>query len=558
MREIRPLGGWSAAAVLIVAGVAIGVASCNPPAGSPGEELFVDVAAARGIDVTNLYGESFPGSDILVSINQVNLGNGAGVGDYDGDGDLDVYLCGQLDKRNRLFRNNWNAGEKTFTEVTDAAGVNDGGLSRLAHFVDLDNDGHLDLLLINDDNGDVNNGTSKIFRNKGDGTFADVTGGSHFRPVGLLRCGAAVADYDQDGLLDIYVTNWGMEVGSGNPGLPGSNRLYRNLGQFVFEDVSEVVGLDGLSRDSFTAIFQDFNDDLYPDLFVALDHTSDEFYANRRGIFENVTEKVRAIHTGNDMGVACADFDDDDDLDLYVTNITEPEGRLGLTKYNALQMNRFVESGKVSFRDEAEARGVGDTYWGWGTEFTDVDNDGDLDIVAVSGMDAFVFFAASPFSPIYQTPSVLFINDGTGHFSRRTGTGLDLPRDSRCLIAFDYDRDGDEDLLVTNIDQPVQLFENDTNGANHWLDVELRQRAGLNRFGIGATVYATVGGKTMRRDLIAGESYLAGTPAEAHFGLGDADTVDELRVRWTDGSETVLTDVPADQFMRITQPESEQ
>jgi hypothetical protein len=509
------------------------------------------------MEFTADYGPAFRGSNVITSLNQVNIGNGAGVGDYDGDGDLDVYLCGQSEHINRLFRNNLDAGEKTFTDVTDAAGVDDPGLSRLAHFVDLDNDGRLDLLLINDDDGGDRRPTSKIFRNDGDGTFTDVTAGSQFRPVGHLRCGASLADFDLDGLLDIYVTNWGGAVVLGDDdATPGANLLYRNLGNFVFEEVSESVGLGGIETDSFTATFKDFDDDLYPDLFIAIDHLSDEFFWNRQGMFENATALVNATHVGNDMGVACADFDNDDDLDLYVTNITDPAGRIGGSKYNALHINQMTETGETRFVNESLVRGVGDTFWGWGTEFTDVDNDGDLDLVAVNGMDAYLFFIAMASNAMHSAPTVLFVNDGTGNFARMTGTGLDVSRDSRGLVAFDYDRDGDEDLLITNVNQPVQLMENDTDGANHWLGVELRQKEGLNRFGIGATVYATVGEKTLRRDIFAGESFLAGTPPEVHFGLGGAETVDVLRVRWTDGTETVLTDVPADQFMLISQADS--
>jgi len=138
------------------------------------------------------------------------------------------------------------------------------GFSRVAHFVDLNNDNHLDLLLINDDDGEASTSASKIFRNNGDGSFTDVTADSEFRPIGYLRAGCALADYDLDGLIDIYVTNWSLELGTGSADFLGSNRLYRNRGNFVFEDVTSAAGLDNLARDSFTAIFKDFNHDLYP------------------------------------------------------------------------------------------------------------------------------------------------------------------------------------------------------------------------------------------------------------------------------------------------------
>ncbi|MCG8404443.1 MAG: CRTAC1 family protein [Phycisphaerales bacterium] len=513
---------------------------------------YTDVTATAGINFTVNYGGTFSGLSSVQAMMQRNMGNGAAVGDYDGDGDLDIYLLGQLGMSNRLYRNNLNMGMKTFTDVTAIAGVDDLGMSRVAHFVDLDNDGYLDLVLVNDDDG-TGHPSSKIFRNDGHGTFTDVSATANFQSIGYLRCGAALADYDQDGLLDIYVTNWGLELGTGPAVFPGSNRLYRNLGNFTFSDVTTTsANLGTLARDSFSAIFFDFNDDFFPDIYVAVDHTTDEFYWNNNGVFSLATGAVGATHVGNDMGAACADFDDDGDLDIYTTNITDPEGPFGTTQFNCLYLNQFDTVAATQFTDEAIARGVEDTYWGWGVEFTDVENDGDLDIVAVNGFDEFVAFADSTSSPIYQTPTVLLVNDATGHFTRVLAPGLEATDDSRALIAFDYDRDGDEDLLITNIEQPVRLLENVSTPGGHWLDVQLVQGAGANRNAIGASVYATIGSTTKRRDIISGDSYLAGTPLEAHFGLGADDAVEQLRVRWTDGSEAIFEDVAVDRMVTIS------
>ncbi|MCP3963969.1 MAG: CRTAC1 family protein [bacterium] len=513
-----------------------------------GQPLFTDVAPAAQLIFTGTYGSTFPELvDEPFILVQRDTGNGAAVGDYDRDGDLDVYLLGQLDFPNKLFRNNLGSEGPAFTDVT-AGPLGDLGHSRVAHFVDLDVDGWLDLLVINDDNDDPGTPPSKILRNNRDSTFTDVTVGSGFQPVGYLRAGCALADYDRDGLVDIYVTVWTAHTELGPPVFPGSNRLYRNLGDFTFEDVTGTVGLGTLDRDSFSAVFTDFDDDTFPDLYVAVDHTSDEFFFNNAGAsFTNATAMVGATHTGNDMGVAPADFDDDGDLDLYFTNITDPSGSYGTTQGNVLAVNQEDTAGVVQFIDQAVAHGVDDTFWGWGTEFVDVENDGDLDLVAVSGMDEFILESIGDLHPLYQTPSVLFVNDGAGNFSRLTGAGLDDPDDSRALIAFDYDRDGDQDLLITNVDQPVRLLENNSANQGHWLDVALEP----DDLAIGARVYATLGAVTKRRDVIAGRSYLAGTPSEVHFGLGAATTVDTLRVVWADGSETVLEGVAADQLLRL-------
>lgn len=507
----------------------------------------MDATNAAGLDFFGAYGPTFvpKGLDPMI---QRNMGNGVAVGDYDGDGDLDVYFLGNLGFPNVLYRNNLEQGSKTFTNVTGRAGVGDLGLSRVAHFVDLDDDGDLDLIVVNDDDGDH---PSRVFRNDGDGRFTDRTAGSNFAPEGYLRCGVAIADYDRDGLLDIYVTNWGLEVAIGHTLYPGSNRLYRNLGDFVFEDVTETSGLGVLARDSFTAIFTDFNEDDWPDLYVAIDYGSDEFYLNEKGRFVRVTEEVLTTHIGNDMGVACADFDDDGDLDMYVTNITGAAGQLSSGQNNVF----YVQHGTPDnfwFADEAMDRGVEDTYWGWGTEFIDVENDGDLDIVATNGFREMIE-AILPGNSMAATPTVLFINDSTGQFERAMAPGLDSTDDGRALIAFDYDRDGDEDILITNVDGPARLFENVTTPQGHWLDVAVTQRPGQNRNGIGVTVYAEMPNGTKRRDIIIGDSYLSGGPAEVHFGLSRFAVLPELRVEWTDGTVSTYRHIAADRRLHIYQ-----
>ncbi len=490
-------------------------------------------------------GTTFPELPPSAQLIHRNMGHGAAVGDYDNDGDLDVYLLGQLNRPNRLFRNNLDLGEKTFTEATPAVLANL-GQSRIAHFVDLNNDGNLDLLLINDHASAPDSLPNQVIRNNGDGTWTSKTSGSNLTALGYVRAGCAIADFNQDGLLDIYITNWSMELGKGAPRFPGHNRLYLNMGDFVFKDVTVISANMGLmTRDSFTAIFTDFNRDRYPDIYVAVDHTSDEFYWNDAGVCSLVTSLVGTTHIGNDMGVAPADFDDDGDLDLYATNVTDPTGHFGSGQGNVFYENKEEESGLVHFLDQAKKYDLLDTHWGWGVEWLDIENDGDLDLVAVNGMDEVVLGDVGAHSPIYKTASTCFINDGNSNFNRTT---VGLADDSRCLIAFDYDRDGDLDLLITNVNQPVRLLENTSTNQGHWLGVAL----GPDRYAIGAKVYATIGSVTKRRDIIAGRSYLAGTPSEVHFGLGAAAVVDELRVVWADGNEMILKNVAADKLLRFT------
>jgi hypothetical protein len=479
-----------------------------------------------------------------------NTGNGAAVGDYDNDGDLDVYLLGQLGRPNRLFRNELDLGLKRFVNVTPSV-LADLGTSRAAAFVDLDQDGLRDLVLLNDngyisDDADLES-ESRIFHNLGDGAFEDVSAGSNFGMLGYVRGGLSLADYDGDGRIDLYVSNWCMHGLIGPAQFPGSNHLYRNLGGFVFQESNRAVGIGFLSEDSFASIFTDFDRDRRPDLFVAMDHAPDHFYWNRPEGWVEASAAVNLLHGGNDMRVASADFDNDDDLDLYATNITDADGLFGLTPYNAFHVNQQSQTGIVEFVDEAQARGAHNTYWGWGVEFVDVENDGDLDIVAVTGFDELTYELVGPASAVYGTPSVLLLNDGTGHFAPLRNTALEQVRDSRTLIAFDYDRDGDQDLLITNVNQPVQLLENTSGNQGHWLEVRLTP----DHRALGAVVRARTGNLVRRRDVICGDSFLAGTPMEVHFGLGGNLVVDTLRVEWAGGGTTTLLDVAADQILDL-------
>ncbi len=531
-------------------------------AGAP-QIAFVDAAPTLGLSHIVDSGVAFPA--LFGSLFQTNMGYGGAVGDYDNDGDLDIFLVGGSGSPNRMFRNDLDLGSAGFTDVSATVGsaLVAPGLVRFGHFVDLDNDDFLDLLLIGDhDPPDGAISTSRVLRNMGDGTFVDMTAVSGFETTGYIRAGASLADADHDGLLDVYVSAWVLEVGLGSPeythdGLAFYNRFFRNTGGFTFSDDTFAAGFGFLARDSFTSVFADFDHNLDPDVFVAIDHSSDAFFSNNGGLFTDVTLTVGTVHTGNDMGAACADFDDDGDLDLFTTNITDdtlnPCGA-GTTQGNALYVNQLTETGSLTFTDEASSRGVFDTAWGWGTGWIDYENDGHLDLVACTGFDQWLAVAVGTTCGLYQTPTYSFQNDGGGQFARIAGIGMDASDDSRGLCVFDFDRDGDQDVLIINVDQPVRLFENQTQSPGHWLGVEVRQRTGMNRMGIGVRIDALVDGVWKRRDILAGQSYVCGHPPEVHFGLGTQTHAEALRVRWTDGTVTTLADVPANQLVRIDQP----
>ena len=537
------------ASLALVAG---GLILTRPAMATPG--LCRDVARDRGLGFRGAYGPTPSALDPMAAMMLRNMGNGAAVADVFGDGRLSVLLLGQLGHPNRLFRNQVaSTGGAEFVDVTDASGLANKGGSRAAAFADLDNDGHLDLIVMNDWDGKEAGRPSNVYRNGGAGTFADVTEGSGFDPIGYLVGGISLADYDHDGLLDVYVTYWTMELG-GDPGrdamaikgrFPGQNRLYRNLGDFHFRDVTTDVRLGQITADSFSSIFADFTGDGWPDLYVAVDHRADIFFENVGGTFRQASEEYGVGHVGNDMGIAVTDLRSDGMLDLYVTNISDPNDQFGSGAGNTLLIGERDANGDVVYADDAVARGVDDTGWGWGTAFTDMNLDGRLDLYAAQGMQEFI---AQQSPELRNQKARLFLGGANGSFARANDNGCDIPGDQRAAIPFDYDRDGAPDLLVTQVAYSAILLENQTTD-RHWLTVDL-SRAGAQA--AGARVTVTAAGERTTQVALFGGSYLAGMPLELYFGLGGAQRADNVTVTWADGTTDDLGGAAGDRIVRVT------
>jgi enediyne biosynthesis protein E4 len=540
--------------LVIVAGALIGTGLVLPGPARAETALCRNVAAERGLAFRGAYGTTPFALDPMAAMMLRNMGNGAAVADVFGDGRLSVLLLGQLGHPDRLFRNQvGDTGEARFVDVTESAGLANKGGSRAAAFADLDNDGAPDLIVMNDWDGAEMGSPSKIYRNAKDGTFSDVTVGSGFDPVGYLVGGLSLADYDRDGLLDIYVTYWTMELG-GDPAreqmaikgrFPGQNRLYRNLGGFRFGDVTDDVHLGQITADSFSSIFADFTGDGWADLYVAVDHREDVFFENTGGSFRQASEEYGVGHIGNDMGIAVADLGSDGTLDLYVTNITDPNDQFGTGSGNTLLVGERATDGSLSYTDEAASMGVEDSGWGWGTAFTDMNLDGRLDLYAVQGMQEFI---AQQSPELRNQRSRLFQGGAGGAFEPAVDTGCDIPGDQRSVVPFDYDRDGAPDLLVTQTAYSTMLLENATND-RHWLTVDV-SRAGAQAAGARVTVVAD--GEPSTQVALFGGSYLAGMPMELYFGLGGAAAADAVTVTWADATTSDLGPVPADQLIRVT------
>jgi len=549
--------------VLVIAAVIVGasllgavvVTAKSPP--TRGSSLAcADVASAVGLNFTGDYGPVFPSQDALGEMMQRNMGNGAAVGDYDGDGYLDVFLLGQAGHHSRLFHNVAGPnGTRQFVDVTAQAGL--GGITsnaRVAQFVDLSGDGRPDLVIAADYMPGGPGGPSQIFRNNGNGTFTDVTAGSGFDPTGYIVGGMTFADYDKSGLPSIYLSYWTEELG-GDPNrdviqgaFPGHSRLYKNLGNYHFKDVTDSSGIGEYRGDSFTAIFAPFTADGRPDIYQADDHRPDRFFKNLgNGQFKDESYAAGLARKGNSMGVATT-VGQNGNLELYVTNITDPSGNFGTNQGNTLMMSSLDASGNIHFTNDAASHGIVDTAWGWGTQFVDMNGDGAPDIYAVQGMREFV---GNDSVHLENATSTLFLNDGTGQtFTRANAPGCEVPGDQRALIVFDFNRDGAPDLLITQVAGPPILLENLISG-KHWLTVA---PTGPGDAGIDARVSVTVGGHTTTQIILAGGSYLAGPPREAYFGLGSATKADTVKIAWANGETSEYHNISAGQVLRVTRP----
>jgi len=465
------------------------------------------------------------------------IGTGAAVEDYDNDGDLDVYVIDTFGWANQLWRNN---GDKTFTNVSAGSGLGDTGSGRMALFLDLDNDGDQDLVLGNDTQGYAGLTSSKLFRNDG-GAFTDVSTGSGFDPQGKFVGGIGATDYNDDGLLDLYVTFWDVQ------GVP-YNYFYRNTGGFTFVDETLALGLRGANtqKQTWAPVFVDVNLDGRQDLYGAVDFDLDYLYLRNGNGFQDYSVQADVFHdgqdpAGNDMGVAIGDVDGDGDLDIFTTNIAFPLDGTG--KINALFMNHWPQP----YTDEALERGCWNSYWGWGAVFTDIDFDGDLDLSTVGGR------GAGDGGLWSDKPKQLYQNDGTGHFvDIAMQAGFNHTGNSRGLVAFDYDADGDEELLIVNVNQPMAFFENVTQHTSHYFVLKLVGTA-RTRDAVGAKIRLTVGETTQVRERIAGGSFFASLPRQLHFGVGSATVIDRLEVDWPGGAQSVVENLPVDQLFTLTE-----
>ncbi len=512
---------------------------------------FRDVAAEAGVDFRL---ENHPTAEKHMI---ETMAGGVAVFDYNGDGLPDIYFTNgaEIPSLRKTSRKYWNRlyrneGGMRFTDVTAGAGVAGSGYDMGAAAADYDNDGDVDLLVA---------GVFRLtlFRNRGDGTFADAT-----RSAGLLQRDWAVAagwfDYDRDGQLDLFVVNyarWSLDFDTfcGDPdrGLraycdpsrltPMANRLYRNVGQGMFEEVSGPAGIGAHLGRGMSVAFGDADGDGWTDAFVTNDNLPNFLFLNLEGeTFEEggLFGGVALLQHGEpvaSMGVDFRDYDNDGLPDLAVTALI------------AETFPVFRNVGEGFFEDATAPSGMAllsNRHSGWGIGLFDLDNDGWKDVFTANSHVNDVIREFEPTTP-YREPNTAFANRGDGSFEPADGGLADSPKAHRGCAFADFDRDGRVDVVVASLGDRAELWRNASPGRNSWLNVRLTGTRS-NRDGLGAIVEAA----GQANPMTSAVGYASSSHDGVHFGLGVAERAD-VRVRWPSGQVQGLGRVEANQVLEI-------
>jgi len=538
-----------------------GTATTQPP--SPVAMLFRDITKDAGITFEH---HAAPEKKFIVE----SMSGGVALFDYDNDGLPDIYFVDSLTvetagnpnaARSALYH---NLGRGRFEDVTEKSGLAHPGWGMGVCTADVDGDGWQDVYV-------TGIGGNRLYRNRHDGTFEDITERAGVG-AGGWSAGCGFADYDHDGYLDLFVSRYvkidlarlpefgkdktcqyrGIAVQCGPRGLPGeTDLLFHNDGHGHFTDVSEKAGVsDPRGYFGLGIAWFDYNDDGWPDLYVANDSTPNFMYVNQK----NGTFKEQAFPLGvavsedgaeqGSMGVALGDYDHSGHFSLFVTNFAE--------EYNALYHNDGDHFSDVSFRSRTAASSL--PYVGWGDAFLDYDNDTWEDIIAVNGhvypqLDKVKMGASAG----YRQRKLLYRNLGNGTFedvSMKYGPILTEERVSRGLAVGDIDNDGRIDVVINDLDGSPQLLHNELESRGSWLIVKLKGAA-PNTDAIGAVITVTTGTVRQRAVVMSGTSYISQNDMRQHFGLGSADVADAIEVRWPDGTTTRQQGVKANQIVTI-------
>ena len=535
--------------ILAIPILAVPASAAESP-GTPPIANFTDVAEKAGLTMSNIFG----GKDTKKYIIETT-GTGVAIFDYDNDGWPDIFMVNgtTLDgfpagkttaPSNHLYRNNHDG---TFTDVTTKAGVTATGWGQGVCVGDYDNDGWEDLYV-------TYYGKNRLYHNQ-NGVFTEVAGQSGVAGTGKAwGTGCAFVDYDRDGLLDLMVANYvdfdvstapapgerascvwkGVPVMCGPRGLPAAkNILYRNLGNGRFEDVTSKARIDQTSGHyAFSVSTFDFDDDGWPDIYVACDSTASILYHNNRdGTFTDVAVVAGAAFNEDGreqagMGSTIADYDGDGRLDIFKTNFSDDTSTL------------YRNNGNGTFDDVTFAAGLGlyTRYLGWGTMFLDFDNDSWPDLLLVNG-HVYPEVDKQHLGSSYEEPRILYHNNGDKTFSdisAQAGPGITAVHAGRGLAVGDLWNDGRISAVISNMNAAPSLLVNQARSPNHWIGL---QAVGTksNRDGIGARVTLKVGARLLVDEVRSGSSYDSNSDMRIHFGIGAATKVDWIQVRWPSG-----------------------
>ena len=542
---------------------------------------FTDIAAQAGLaGAVNVFGNIARKQYILEE-----TGCGVALLDYDNDGWLDIFMVNgtrmegispQRQPTNFLFHNNRDG---TFTDVTAKAGLARSGWGQGCCIGDYDNDGYDDLVV-------TYWGGIVLYHNNGDGTFTDVTeksGLAQKDPQPRWNTGCCFVDYDRDGHLDLFVANYvnfdqhatpqpgsnqycnyfGLSVGCGPQGMGGgTNILYHNRGNGTFEDVSVQSGIavprgpavPGFVTDQWIPVGSyglgvsaaDFDNDGWPDIYVACDSVPSRFYHNKgNGTFEEVAREIGCAVNENGtpqggMGIAVGDYDCDGWLDIVKTN------------YSDQTANLYHNNGDGTFYDAVYRAGLGGNtkYLGWGVGLFDFDNDGWADIFMSNG-HVFPEVDTKKLHFTFKQRKVVYKNLGNGRFAdvtSSTGLAVTQPHSSRGAAFGDFDNDGDVDVVIINMNEPPTLLRNDCPAKNNWLKIKCLGTKS-NRSAIGARVRVVTGRHAQMNEVMSGSSYISQNDLRLHFGLGQAKQADLVEVRWPLGQVESFKNVDANQLL---------
>jgi hypothetical protein len=535
---------------------------------------FLDVAREAGLNAKTIFGGEHKNKYLLET-----TGCGVAFYDYDNDGWLDIFLVngsrlegfpGGSEPASHLFRNNRDG---TFTDVTAKAGLAHSGWGQGVCVGDYDNDGWDDLFV-------TYFGKNVLYHNNGDGTFTDVSVKAGVQGKGTRwNTGCAFVDYDRDGRLDLFVANYidldlatapvpesgpclykSVMVACGPPGLQGGkNILYHNNGDGTFTDVSDAAGiLRANGTYGLGVLTADFDNDGWPDIYVANDSTASALYQNKKnGKFEDIAIEAGCALSPDGkpqagMGVAAGDYDLDGNLDIVKTNFAGDTPSL------------YHSVGGSNFEDATFAAGLGahTQFLGWGCGFLDFDNDGWPDILICNG-HVYPEVEQLKTEAGYAQRKLLYHNLRNGHFadvSLQAGPGISDPNASRGAAFGDFDNDGDIDVVVNTVNGYPQLLRCDSKLNNNWIKIRTIGTKS-NRSGIGARLKCTtsVPGESKPHHQIdevrSGGGYLSQSDLRVHFGLGTVGKVDLLEIRWPSGQIDTLKDIRANQLIYVKEGE---